>query len=277
MCVCGAQFLTVSPCVSLTQMCVSVCVCVCVRLYRNFFYTGTSRDWRRGCLWQLYTHSPGGSFLSQHFLWRVPDDICVEAALAENQKVIDKLKHDLPVYHTRALKKEFVSTYGHFTANTKPFVLRSIYRELTGDASGASTTNETAIDERLKEAVSHEDIDIIVDLREENEGRTGKYNIFWTNCTEYLQQCSAVPDRRHGEVSFRAKAISTRDLICQVSQRCPEGCPIPSVNLNYCPRNPQAKSFSHFSGRLLSKRMVQKQFFRNSHPDKHYCAAFVQI
>ena len=40
----------------------------------------------------LYTHSPGGGILSQHYLWRVPDDFCVEAALLENQQVIDRLK-----------------------------------------------------------------------------------------------------------------------------------------------------------------------------------------
>ncbi len=206
----------------------------------------------------------------------MPGNFCDEAALTENQKVIEKLKRDLPVYHTRAMKKEFMSTFGRFTATTKPFVLRSIYRELTGDASGASTTSEAAIDERLKEAMSHEDIDIIVDLREENEWRTGKYDTFWTKCTEFLQECTAVPDRRHGDVSFMAKAISTRDLISQVSQRCPEGCPIPSekrVNLNFCPRNPRAKSSAHYSGRLQAKRMVQKRLFRKSHPDEHYCAA----
>ena len=73
-----------------------------------------------------------------------------------------------------------------------------------------------------------------------------------------------------------AKAISTRDLISQVSQKCPEGCPIPSekwVNLNFCPRNSRAKSSSHFSGRLQAKRMAQKRLFRKSHPDEHYCAA----
>ena len=224
----------------------------------------------------LYIHSPGGSLLSQQFVWRVPDDFCVEAALSENQNVIEKLKRNLPIYHSRAMRKEFVNTYGRFTNSTKPFVLRSIYRELTGDASGASTSNEAAIDKRLKEALSCEDIDIIVDLREANEGRGGKYDIFWTKCKEYLQECTAVPDRRHGDISFMAKAISTRDLITQVSQKCPEGCAIPSekwVNLNFCPRNPRAKSSCHYSGRLEARRMVQKRLFRKSHPDEHYCAA----
>jgi hypothetical protein len=169
----------------------------------------------------------------------------VEAALSENQKVIDKLKQDFPIYHTRAMRKEFVNTYGRFTSSTKPVVLRSIYRELTGDTSGSATSDEAAIDDRLKEALSFEDVDILVDLRELNEGKTSKYDIFWSKCKEYLQECTAVPDRRHGDISFMAKAISTRDLIDQVSQQCPEGCAIPSekwVNLNFCPRNPRAKS-----------------------------------
>ena len=100
----------------------------------------------------------------------MPVDFCVEV---ENQKEIEKLKHDLPVYHTRAMKKEFMSIFGRFTASTKPYVLHSIYRELTGDASGASTTSEAAIDERLMEALSHEDVDILCGLREANEGRAG--------------------------------------------------------------------------------------------------------
>ena len=73
-----------------------------------------------------------------------------------------------------------MNMFGHFTNSTKPVVLRSIYRELTGDASGSSTLNEAAIDKRLKEALSFEDVDIIVDLRESNEGRRGKYDTFWT-------------------------------------------------------------------------------------------------
>ncbi len=86
----------------------------------------------------LYTHSTGGSILSQHCLWRVPVDFSVEDALTQNQRVIDKLK-DLPVYHTRAMRKEFISAYGRFMNNTKPVVLRAIYRDLTGDSSAVNS------------------------------------------------------------------------------------------------------------------------------------------
>jgi len=64
-----------------------------------------------------------------------------------------------------------MNAYGRFTNNTKPVVLRSIFRELTGDASGSSTLSEAEVDKRLKEALLFEDVDIIVDLHELNEGR----------------------------------------------------------------------------------------------------------
>ena len=82
-----------------------------------------------------------------------------------------------------------------------------------------------------------------------------------------------MPDRRHGEVCFMAKAISSQDLIDQVSQKLPEGCPIPSeqwVNLNFCPKNPRAKSAQHFHCCLQVKRMIQKRLFRKFYPDEHY-------
>ena len=60
----------------------------------------------------------------------------------------------------------------------------------------------------------HEDLDIMIDLREGNEGRTGKYEVFWSNCTEY----PAVSERCYGEICFMAK----RDLTSQVSQKCPD-------------------------------------------------------
>ena len=158
------------------------------------------------------------------------------------------------------MRKEFVSAYGHFMNNTKPVVLRDVYRDLTGDSSAANSLTDSEIDSRLKMAVSMEDVDIVVDLRELNEGRKGKYNVFWRKCKEYLQECTAVPDRRHGEISFMAKVISTRDLIGQVSEKCPAGTPIPSiwVNLNFTPRNPRAKSSKYYSGILQAKRMVHK-------------------
>ena len=80
--------------------------------------------------------------------------------------------------------------------NTKQYILRSIYKSLTGNSSSFYTTDEAAINQRLKEAIENEYLDVIIDLREANEGQVGKYNTFWSKCNEYLQ--NAVPCRIHG-------------------------------------------------------------------------------
>ena len=223
----------------------------------------------------LFTYTPGGSIINHNFVWKLPDDFSVEACLSENQRVVTTLMDTLPVYHTRAMRREFVSHYGSLMNTTKPFVLRSIYRELTKDASSSRTFDEDQVDKRLKEALECEDFDIVVDLRELNEGRTAKYDEFWKKCDEYLAESTAVPERRHGQVCFMAQALSVRDLVDQVSKRCLPDTPIPSeswVRLNFSPRNPRAKVAEHYRGRLKVKHVVQKRLFRKSHPDQHYCA-----
>ena len=87
-------------------------------------------------------------------------------------------------------------------------------------------SEEEEVDERVKEVLSSEDMDIVIDLWELNEGRMGKYEVFWEKCSEYISECTAVPERRHGDVCFMATAISVRDLISQVTKICPPETPI---------------------------------------------------
>ena len=165
----------------------------------------------------LYTYTLRGSVLNHHFLWRLPDDFVLEASLSVNQQVICKRIDRLPVYHTRAMKREFISHFGLLMDGVKPYALRSIYRQLTRDAS-VSRTSEEEVDERVKEVLSSKDIDIIIDLRELNEGAASKYQVFWDKCSEYISECIAIPERRHGDVCFMATVISVRDLIVQVTK-----------------------------------------------------------
>ena len=126
----------------------------------------------------------------------------------------------------------------------KLYELRAVYRELTKDCSTSWTFDEQQVDDRVKEALTLEDMDVLVDLRHQNEGRAAQYDVFRTKCTEYISECSAVHERRHGDISYMATAISVRDMINQVTQRCPTNTPIPSeawVRLNFSPKNPRAK------------------------------------
>ena len=118
-----------------------------------------------------------------------------------------------------------------------------------------------------------EDPKLIVDLRELNSNQSDKYKVFWEHCQSYLQECTAVHERRHDSATYLAKAISVRDLVEQVAKNCPLGTPVPSqqwIRLQFCPRT---KTAALYRKRLPVKMMVQKRQFRKSHVDEHYCAA----
>ena len=132
------------------------------------------------------------------------EERATEACLSLNQQVVCTIMDSLPIYQTRAMKQEFVNHYGLLMTGTKPCMLRCIYKELTKDLSCYRTTPEEEINQRVTELLSSEDLDIVVDLREMNEGCQSKYDLFWEKCSEYLAECTAVPDRQHGEVCLMA-------------------------------------------------------------------------
>ena len=101
-------------------------------------------------------------------MWLLPDKVTLEASLHENQKIIDKIKADIPTYHNRALRKHLISQFGHVSKQSNLALLREFYCQATGDQSASLTTAEKELDARLREALEMEDADIIVDLRENN-------------------------------------------------------------------------------------------------------------
>lgn len=89
----------------------------------------------------------------------------------------------------------------------------------------------------FRKQLEMEDPDLIVDLREQSKGQSNKFALFWEKMKVYLNESSAVHERRHGDVIYMAKAISVRDTIEEVAQMCP-GEPVPSVQwvrLQFCP------------------------------------------
>ena len=76
-----------------------------------------------------------------------------------------------------------------------------------------------------------EDPNVLPDLRELNTGRSAKFNTFWEECAKFLNEDvgNAVDDRRHGQITHLARAISIRDLVEQVKAHCANGTLIPSV------------------------------------------------
>ena len=144
-----------------------------------------------------------------------------------------------------------------------------------GDMSSSENEDEHYVDERIQAIIETQDPSIVADLRHHNRGQPTKYKLFWEECKKYIEEEveTAVDDRRHGEHTHLAKAISARDLLEQVEKRCPEGTAIPSkqwLRLQFWPKNFTNKSALQFTGKLDVKFMIQP---RQRHEDSHYCAA----
>lgn len=121
-----------------------------------------------------------------------------------------------------------------------------------------------------------EDPDIVIDLHEVNCSGSDNYKVFWEQCKVYLQEITAVHERRHDQVTYLAQALSVRDLIEQVKKKCPPDTPVPCAQwtrLQFWPKNPHAKTAKYYQKSLPIKMMVQKRQFRKTHPDSHYGAA----
>lgn len=75
-----------------------------------------------------YTH--GNNVGSLHFVWKV--ESYSDTSFSDSQPVIEKLKEDIPVYHTRMMRKEMFKVFGRLSASVKPSAARHIYRLFTG-------------------------------------------------------------------------------------------------------------------------------------------------
>ena len=155
----------------------------------------------------------------------------------------------------------------------RPRLITSFY-----GMSSSENEDEHYVDERIQAIIETQDPSIVADLRHHNRGQPTKYELFWEECKKYIEEEveTAVDDRRHGEHTHLAKAISARDLLEQVEKRCPEGTAIPSkqwLRLQFWPKNFTNKSALQFTGKLDVKFMIQPCQLRQRHEDSHYCAA----
>ena len=126
--------------------------------------------------------------------------------------------------------------------------------------------------------IEMEDPDIIHDFRQHNGRQGSVYEVFWAECEKFINEeiHVAVDDRRHGCITHLARAISIRDFVEQVAQRCPEDAMIPSiewVRLQFWPKTPSSYKSLQYTGRFKLKFMVQQRQWRKNHIDSHYAAA----
>ena len=88
----------------------------------------------------------------------------------------------------------------------------------SGDQSAANSAQQAIVDNRIRQIIDMEDVNVVAALRSQNHGQTGNYEYFWSECDKFISEDigQAVDDRRRGSVTHLARAISVRDLKEQV-------------------------------------------------------------
>ena len=229
----------------------------------------------------LYSYHPGGSTRAMWFVFKSGSGPDAQRANC----VLQKLEKDMPVYHTRAMRRDFMSCFS-LVARTSNTILNAMYRYLTQDMSTLPSKVSQKVHERLEECLKTQDPDLVYDLRVLNEGRESIYDPFWKEVDSLMNEnaMKAVNDRRHGTICHTSLAMSVPDLISQVKSRVEakagEGSEnpveIPSekwVLLQFMPNNRFSKSAIHYTGKLDLRFKVQCRQFNPHHPDGHYAAA----
>jgi len=109
-------------------------------------------------------YSPGSNIGDLHWiLQRTATNI--DDALKSCQPIIEKLKKDIPEYHTRAMRRDAFELFGLVSPSTKKSVVRRLYKELLCDSSAPANLSQEEIDQRVQTMFDLEDASFVYDLR----------------------------------------------------------------------------------------------------------------
>jgi hypothetical protein len=156
--------------------------------------------------------------------------------LSKVANVCRSIEQALPEFHSRAMRRTFVSKYGLIEGYTST-VLNDIYRFLTNDLSSHDNASVAATHHRLTQSLHSAmtgcmqdgESEIVVDLRAHNGHRESVFTQFWQGMSHVLEGLRVAEERRSGTIGYFPAAISLPDLLKQVKEVIPSDAPIPSI------------------------------------------------
>lgn len=99
-------------------------------LLNSFERFGFLRDLQLSMSINVLKYNPGGTVGSTCFIWKVPDKLTVNEVMHDTMRIIKDLTPRLPEYHTRRMKKDFISRYSNLRSVSIPkHILWSIYAD----------------------------------------------------------------------------------------------------------------------------------------------------
>ena len=104
------------------------------------------------------------------------------------QPIIERIKQEIPQFHTWAMHQIAFEKYGLITPLVKKVILRHLYKDLVGDESAAATTSQDEVDAWVSTFFELEEPDLVFDLRHLYSGRASKFDMFWAKAKEFLEE-----------------------------------------------------------------------------------------
>lgn len=221
----------------------------------------------------LFVYRYGNYLGNVNILWKIPHDL-KKREVDEEVRIVTELKRGIMKFATRRMRKDFIDKYSK-CFDVQPAILRSMYQFLTSYEHRPITGEQEDIDYRVcKVLLEGQDSDLIFDLRQSNgRPKDPKFDPFWNELQKYLDEKSAVHERRQNDMQYLPFAISIEDLRNQILERLPPGSVAPSVSwlrLNFFPTNPYNKSAANYTGRFHVKYAVQQRLTRVQHEDSGF-------
>ena len=234
------------------------------------------RKWIQGlslsCTVTHFTYAYGNYLGNMNIVWKIPEKIG-DRNPSEDARLVNISRENIMTFATRKMRKDFIEKYSK-SCKIQPAILRNIHAFLTNYEYTPRDKIEENVDKHISFLLESQDTDLLFDLRR-NNGKVAdpKFDPFWEEIGKYLDEKSAVHERRHGDTQYMPFAISVEDLRNQIIERLPEGTPAPStswIRLNFHPRNPYSKSAANYTGRFNVKFAVQQRLLRVQHEDSSF-------
>ena len=113
---------------------------------------------------EIYSYYRGNDMGTLWFIWKCGPGVDMKTS----NDVLHQIEKEIPVYHTRAMKREFKDKFSLVINNRT--ILNSVYAYLTGDHSAQPSEISKAVQARLELILqSGGDTELVYDMRSFNE------------------------------------------------------------------------------------------------------------
>ena len=112
------------------------------------------------------------------------------------QRILKKVEDKLPIYHTREMTIQFVQQIGNFIIEIPKHINRGIYIELAMDDSAEQNPE---MDERVRQAILGEDLDLVIDLSQLDKGRPpGTFDVLFGELEKVIDELKEAKKKGYG-------------------------------------------------------------------------------